>query len=277
MVDSTSGVGEMQQQVLPLAFIRGEAIIEKPQDLFIPPNALEVILESFEGPLDLLLYLIKKQKLDILDLPIAPITTQYMRYVALMKELNMELASEYLVMASILAEIKSKLLLPKQPLEDEEHDPRAELIKRLKEYEVIKHAAESIDQLPRIDRDYFCAKASLSSVIDIETALPQVLWDEVIQALQSVLARSQAFEHHHITKEVLSTRERMSLILSTLEQSETTAFLPFEQLFQAEEGRQGVLVTFLAILELLKMQRVECQQSQQHGVIYLRLLGGHNE
>ncbi|MDO6427298.1 segregation/condensation protein A [Thalassotalea sp. 1_MG-2023] len=261
----------MQQQVLPFALIRGEAIIEKPQDLFIPPNALEVILESFEGPLDLLLYLIKKQKLDILDLPIAPITTQYMRYVALMEELNMELAAEYLVMASILAEIKSKLLLPKQPIEDEEHDPRAELIKRLKEYEVIKHAAESIDQLPRLDRDYFCAKASLSSDIDIETALPQIAWEELVQALQGVLARSQAFEHHQITKEVLSTRERMTMILSALEKNNTSGFTPFEQLFQFDEGRQGVLVTFLAILELLKMQRIECQQSQQFGVIYIRL------
>ncbi|WP_286235919.1 segregation and condensation protein A [Thalassotalea sediminis] len=262
--------GEMQQQALPLAFIRGEALVEKPQDLFIPPNALEVILEAFEGPLDLLLYLIRKQKFDILDLPIAPITTQYMHYVELMKELNMELASEYLVMASILAEIKSKLLLPKQPMEDEEHDPRAELIQRLKEYEVIKHAAESLDQLPRLERDYLCASAVLSSDLGIETILPSVSLVDITDALLSVLQRVQAFEHHHITKEVLSTRERMSAILSTLEHSDDQTFIRFEQLFAFDEGRQGVLVTFLAILELLKMQLIECQQSSEFGVLYVR-------
>ena len=264
-------LGEMQQQELPLAVIRGEALIEKPQDLFIPPDALKVILEAFEGPLDLLLYLIKKQKFDILDLPIAPITEQYMHYVELMKDLNMELAAEYLVMASILAEIKSRLLLPKQQIEETEEDPRAELIRRLQEYESFKNAAEQLEHLPRLERDVFLAHAKIA---DIETAMPSfpdVELSDIVLAFQGVLQRSQAFEHHHITKETLSTRERMAQVVAQLGNATEGVFLPFIELFNVEEGKHGVVVTFLAILELLKEAVVECQQSREFGQIHLRL------
>jgi segregation and condensation protein A len=263
--------GEMLQQVLPFAFIRGEAVVEKPQDLFIPPDALEIILESFEGPLDLLLYLIKKQKFDILDLPIAPITTQYMTYVELMKEVKLELAAEYLVMAAILAEIKSRLLLPKQHVEEDEEDPRAELVRRLQEYEVIKKAAKNIDELPRIERDITLAQASFSSSFSFKAREADVDLADLVKALQGVLKRTQAFEHHHIAKETLSTRQRMSEILAALSELKDNNFLPFESLFDVSEGRHGVVVTFLAILELLKEQVIDCQQVQTFGQIHLRL------
>lgn len=264
-------LGEMQQQSLPLAFIRGEAMVEKPQDLFIPPDALKVILEAFEGPLDLLLYLIKKQKFDILDLPIASITEQYMQYVELMKDLNMELAAEYLVMASILAEIKSRLLLPKQQVEEVEDDPRAELIRRLQEYEMYKQAAEDLDQLPRLDRDVFVVELPLADVDNLVENHPDVELKELVLAFQDVLKRSQAFEHHHITRESLSTRERMSQILTQLGQLEEKSFLPFSQLFEVSEGKHGVVVTFLAMLELIKELLIECQQASVFGEIHLRL------
>lgn len=263
--------GEMLQQVLPFAFIRGEAVVEKPQDLFIPPDALEIILESFEGPLDLLLYLIRKQKFDILDLPIAPITTQYMTYVELMKEVKLELAAEYLVMAAILAEIKSRLLLPKQQVEEDEEDPRAELVRRLQEYEIIKKAAQNLDELPRIDRDIALAQANFSSSFSYKVREADVDLADLVEALQGVLKRTQAFEHHHIAKEMLSTRQRMSEILATLTALKTDEFIRFETLFDVCEGRHGVVVTFLALLELLKEQLVECQQVQTFGHIHLRL------
>lgn len=268
---STNTEGNMLQQVLPLAFIRGEAIVEKPQDLFIPPDALEVILESFEGPLDLLLYLIKKQKFDILDLPIAPITTQYMTYVELMKDIKLELAAEYLVMAAILAEIKSRLLLPKQHVEEEEDDPRAELVRRLREYEVIKQAAQDIDELPRLERDISTAQAYISSAFVTNEQEQHVELSDLVTALQGVLKRSQALEHHHIAKEVLSTRQKMSDILSFFKDVGHTEFVLFESLFNLEEGRQGVVVTFLAILELMKEHMIECQQPNELGQIHLRL------
>jgi len=267
--------GEMQQQALPLAFIRGEAIIEKPHDLFIPPDALEVILEAFEGPLDLLLYLIRKQKFDILDLPIAPITKQYMTYVELMKAVKLELAAEYLVMAAILAEIKSRLLLPKQPTMDEEEDPRAELVRRLQEYEIIKHAAQDIDELPRLERDVYIAKACMENDFEVKTKLADVDLQDLVDALQTVFKRTQAYEHHHIAKEYLSTRERMSQILLRL--SEANAFLEFIELFTPEEGRHGVVVTFLAILELLKENLIECIQASTYGQIHVRLTESSGE
>ncbi|WP_206483928.1 segregation/condensation protein A [Thalassotalea sp. G2M2-11] len=270
--------GEMQQQALPLAFVRGEAVIEKPQDLFIPPDALEIILESFEGPLDLLLYLIKKQKFDILELPIAPITTQYMKYVELMKEINMELAAEYLVMAAILAEIKSRMLLPKQQVEDDEEDPRAELIRRLKEYEVIKQAALDIDELPRMERDLITAHAKLPEGVINQQLHAEVKLHDLVNALQGVMQRVKAYEHHHIAKESLSTRERMSDIISRLNQLAPDAFINFVELFSVEEGRHGVVVTFLAILELMKENIIECLQASDienniEGHINIRLKG----
>lgn len=260
--------GVMLQQVLPFALLRGEAIIEKPQDLFIPPDALEVILELFEGPLDLLLYLIRKQKFDILDLPISPITTQYMTYVDLMKDIKLELAAEYLVMASILAEIKSRLLLPKQAVEEDEGDPRAELVKKLQEYEVIKKAAENIDDLPRVDRDNFIAKVELAENFVPKILNSQVDLAELVSALQGVIKRTQAYEHHHIQKESLSTRERMAHIMATLKQAKNEQpYCDFSDLFTVIEGKQGVVVTFLAILELIKESLIECVQTQVYGEI----------
>ncbi len=263
--------GEMVQQVLPLALIRGEAFIKKPHDLFIPPDALEVILESFEGPLDLLLYLIRKQKFDILDLPIAPITTQYMHYVDLMKDIKLELAGEYLVMAAILAEIKSRLLLPKQTVEQGEEDPRAELVRRLQEYEVIKAAAENIDQLPQVDRDVHIAEAVFADNFQAQLIAADVSMNELVNALKGVIKRSEAFEHHHIRKEMLSTRERMTAILLRLRQATEQQFVEFSQLFTLEEGRAGIVVTFLALLELIKESMIECVQAQIYGQIQVRL------
>ena len=263
-IDTVDQSGVMLQQVLPFALLRGEAMIEKPQDLFIPPDALEVILDMFEGPLDLLLYLIRKQKFDILDLPISPITTQYMAYVELMKDIKLELAAEYLVMASILAEIKSRLLLPKQAVEEEENDPRAELVKKLQEYEVIKQAAENIDQLPRIERDNFVGTVTLADNFVPQIENCKVEMSELVAALQGIIKRSQAFEHHHIQKESLSTRERMTSILTMLKEAKST-YINFSELFILEEGRNGVVVTFLAILELIKESLIDCLQTQVYG------------
>jgi len=264
---------EMVQQVLPLALIRGETVVEKPHDLFIPPEALEVILESFEGPLDLLLYLIRKQKFDILDMPIAPIATQYMKYIEVMKEIKMELAAEYLVMAAILMEIKSRLLLPKQAVEEEDGDPRAELVRRLQEYEVIKNAAQQLDQIPRLERDVFQAHAELAEDFKSAVFETDVELDELVSALQGILKRTKAFEHHHIQKESLSTRERMALILEKLKHAATTptVFVEFSELFTVDEGRQGVVVTFLAILELIKESLIECVQTKVFGQLRVRL------
>lgn len=270
--DPSSNAGVMVQQVLPFALLRGKAMVEKPQDLFIPPDALEVILEMFEGPLDLLLYLIRKQKFDILDLPIAPITTQYMTYVDLMKDIKLELAAEYLVMASILAEIKSRLLLPKQAVEEDEGDPRAELVRKLQEYEVIKNAAQNIDQLPRIDRDSFIAKVELAENFIPKVANTQVDLAELVAALQSVIKRTQAFEHHHIQKESLSTRERMAKIMATLKEAKNNqSYCDFSDLFTIKEGKQGVVVTFLAMLELIKESLITCIQTQVYGEIRVSL------
>ncbi|MBA6294881.1 ScpA family protein [Colwellia sp. MB02u-9] len=264
--------GVMLQQVLPFALLRGEAIIEKPQDLFIPPDALEVILELFEGPLDLLLYLIRKQKFDILDLPIFPITTQYMAYVDLMKDIKLELAAEYLLMAAILAEIKSRLLLPKQAVTEDEGDPRAELVRKLQAYEVIKKAAENLDELPRVDRDNFVANVELAENFVPEILNSQVDLAELVTALQGVIKRTQAYEHHHIHKESLSTRERMADILATLSQTKNEqAYQNFSDLFTVKEGKQGVVVTFLAILELIKESLIECVQTQVYGEIHVCL------
>ena len=256
------------QQPLPFAFIHGEAVLEKPEDLYIPPDALEVILEAFEGPLDLLLYLIRKQKFDILNLPVAQITRQYMEYVELMKDLNLELAGEYLVMAAILAEIKSRLLLPKRSEgDDEEDDPRAELIRRLREYELVKHSAEELDQLPREERDVFVAAARVDESCQPIKVQPDVALQELVLAFQAAMQRASAFEHHHITPEVLSTRERMSQILDLLQGGK---FMPFGAFFSAEEGRAGVVVTFLAMLELVKESMLDLVQADAFGDIHIR-------
>ncbi|MDX1692529.1 MAG: segregation/condensation protein A, partial [Ketobacteraceae bacterium] len=234
---------------MPFAIVQGQRLTELPKDLYIPPDALEVILEAFEGPLDLLLYLIKKQNLDILNIPVAQITHQYMQYVELMKSLNLELAAEYLVMAALLGEIKSRSLLPRQEeAEDDEMDPRAELIRRLQEYERYKKAAEDIDELPRVGRDVFVSQAQPPD-FRREKPYPEVDLRELLLAFREVLHRADMFESHQVQREKLSTRERMAQVL---DQIKGQKFVPFVSLFQVEEGRLGVVVTFLAVLELVK-------------------------
>lgn len=256
------------QQPLPLAFVNGEAVLEKPEDLYIPPDALEVILEAFEGPLDLLLYLIRRQKFDIVNLPVLQITKQYMQYVDLMKDMKLELAAEYLLMAAILAEIKSRLLLPqKSNSEDEEEDPRAELIRRLREYEVLKQAAEELNTLPRLERDLFCAQVQTSESVAPIKVLPQVSLQELVLSFQAAMQRASAFEHHHIAPEALSTRERMARILELVDKQQ---FIGFDSLFTAEEGKAGVVVTFLAVLELVKESLVEMVQAEPYSNIHLK-------
>ncbi len=263
---------EPVQQPLPLAFINGEALIEKPEDLYIPPDALELILEAFEGPLDLLLYLIRKQKFDIVNLPVYQVTQQYMEYVELMKDIKLELAAEYLLMAAILAEVKSRMLLPKRPdAEEDEDDPRAELIRRLKEYELIKNAAQELDNIPRQERDVFPAQAQTCDSVAPIRVLPSVSLQEMVLGFQAAMQRAQAFEHHHIEKETLSTRERMSLIL---QQISSEHFTGFDELFQASEGKAGVVVTFLAILELAKESLIELVQAQPYANIHIRVSQG---
>ena len=256
-----------EQGELPFAFVAGEAITEVPKDLYIPPDALEIFLEAFEGPLDLLLYLIKRQNIDILDINVADITDQYMAYVDLMDSSQFELAAEYLVMAAMLAEIKSRILLPRPEEEDsEEGDPRMELIRRLQEYERYKQAAEDINEIPRMDRELYQANASLP-VIERITPDPDVKLQEILMALSGVLKRGDMFEHHHIQFETLSTREKMSEIMVRLSEHK---FMPLGSLLSREEGRLGVVVTFLAVMELMKDSMVEIVQTDPFGPIHVK-------
>ncbi len=259
-----------KQSEMPLATVRGEPLLKLPDDLYIPPDALEVFLDAFEGPLDLLLYLIRRQNLEILDIPIAEITRQYIGYIEMMHGLRLELAAEYLVMAAILAEIKSRMLLPRpEPEQEEEGDPRAELIRRLQEYERFKQAAEDIDRLPRLERDIVVANAGVAEQRQVQLP-PEVDLREVLMALKDVMARAELFAQHHIQSEPLSVRERMSRIVQSLKGTE---FIRFEQLFDLEEGRIGVVVTFLALLELLREHLVDLVQQELFGSIYLRAPG----
>jgi segregation and condensation protein A len=257
-----------QQQEMPLAIVRGEPMLQMPQDLYIPPDALEVILEAFEGPLDLLLYLIRRQNLDILDIPVAEITRQYMEYIELMRDvMRLELAAEYLLMAAILAEIKSRLLLPRPPAEEGiEEDPRAELVRRLQEYERFKRAAEDIDALPRIERDTVVVQADVGERNVVKLPPPLDL-KEMLLALKDVLHRAELFGHHAIKREALSVRQRMGELLGKLNDS---SFHRFETLFDVSEGRLGVVVTFLAMLELAKEMLVEIVQEAPLTAIYLK-------
>ncbi len=251
----------------PIATIKGQAIITLPTDLYIPPDAMKVFLEAFEGPLDFLLYLIRKQNLDILDIPIASVTKQYMEYIDLMQELSLELAAEYLVMAAILAEIKSRMLLPRPAeTENQEEDPRAELVRRLQEYERYKQAAENLDKLPRLERDTFPIQAD-GSTITVEKPLPQVSLTELLRAFMEVMKRVELNAHHRIHMDALSVREKMSHILATLQSHD---HFSFTSLFNLEEGRLGVVVTFLAMLELLKQSMIEFIQSAPFAPIYLK-------
>ena len=259
-----------EQVEMPFAVVNGEPVTHLPRDLYIPPQALEVFLEAFEGPLDLLLYLIRRQNLDVLDIPLAEITRQYMRYIELMQELQLELAGEYLVMAATLAEIKSRMLLPRAHGEDTaEEDPRAELVRRLQEYERFKQAAESIDNLPRLERDVWSASAELKDR-KVVRLLPQVTLQEMLVAFQDVVVRAELFAHHHVQRERLSVRERMSDIISSLERS---SFVEFVRLFRPEEGRMGVTVTFVAILELVREGLIEIVQAEPFAPLHVRGAG----
>lgn len=258
-----------QQQEMPLAIVRGQPVLEMPQDLYIPPDALEVILDAFEGPLDLLLYLIRRQNLDILDIPVAEITRQYMGYIELMHDLKLELAAEYLVMAAILAEIKSRLLLPRPATtEGTEQDPRAELVRRLQEYERFRQAAEDIDRLPRMERDTSTAHAHVPDrhVVRIP---PAVDLREMLLALRDVMLRAELYGHHTVARQALSVRHRMSDVLQALEDRE---FHTFESLFAIDEGRLGIVVTFLAILELAREQLIDIVQNVPLAPIHVKSL-----
>jgi len=257
-----------EQVEMPFAVVNGEPVTEMPRDLYIPPQALEVFLEAFEGPLDLLLYLIRRQNLDILDIPLAEITRQYMRYIELMTELQLELAGEYLVMAATLAEIKSRMLLPrpKTSADGVEEDPRAELVRRLQEYERFKRAAEGIDALPRLERDVWATSAELKDR-QVARVLPQITLQEMLVAFQEVVVRAEMFAHHHIQRERLSVRERMGDILSALE---STSFVEFVRLFRPEEGRMGVTVTFMAVLELVREGLIDIVQGEPYAPLHVR-------
>ena len=251
-----------------IALVDGKAVTQLPKDLYIPPEALEVFLETFEGPLDLLLYLIRRQNLDILEIRVAEITEQYMGYIDLMTALQLELVGEYLVMAAMLAEIKSRLLLPRPEtvLEDEE-DPRAELIRRLQEYERFKSAAENIDELPRLDRDIRLARAERPELVR-QVAEPEVDLREVLLGLAHVLRRAEMYQRHAVTAEPLTVRERMTNLLVQLR--DQTEFQEFIGLFDYREGRQGVVVTFLAIMELVREQLLDIVQNEPFAPIYVR-------
>ncbi len=257
-----------EQAEMPFAMVDGEPITEPPRDLYIPPQALKVILEAFEGPLDLLLYLIRRQNLDVLDIPIAEITRQYMEYIDLMQNLELELAGEYLLMAAMLAEIKSRMLLPRPAGEGmgEEEDPRAELVRRLQEYERFKKAAEDIDVMPRVDRDLYIAGADFSER-QVVKVLPDLTLAEMLAAFKDVLSRASMFAHHKISRERLSVRQRMTDVLSLLHGDE---FVEFLKLFTVEEGRMGVTVTFIAVLELTREGLIELVQAEVYGALHVR-------
>lgn len=260
----------VQQNEMPFAIVQGQPFTQLPQDLYIPPDALEVILDAFEGPLDLLLYLIRRQNLDILDIPIAEITRQYISYIDLLREMQFELAAEYLVMAAILAEIKSRLLLPRPKTDDEEEaDPRAELVRRLQEYERFKQAAEHMDELPREERDFLVLQALVEDRQIIRIP-PEIDLQEMLRALRDVLSRAELFTHHQVRSETLSVRERMSFVLNRLG---TESYVEFQNLFTPEEGRLGVVVTFLALMELLRERLVDLLQHKPFGQIYIKRPG----
>ena len=250
-----------------VAIVQGKVVEQLPNDLYIPPDALEVFLETFEGPLDLLLYLIRRQNLDVLEIQVAEITQQYMQYIELMSVLQLELAGEYLVMAAMLAEIKSRMLLPhNRDVDEDETDPRAELIRRLQEYEVFKEAAAQIDAMPRVERDVHVANVERPGLV-VQRSDPRVDFRELAIALSEVLNRADLYKRHSVMAEPLSVRERMSTILERI--TGASSFLEFGELFELQEGRKGVVVTFLALLELLREGLVYISQSEPYSPIYV--------
>ncbi|HEY8553810.1 MAG TPA: ScpA family protein [Burkholderiales bacterium] len=259
---------EQNAAARPIAVVRGDAVVQLPEDLYIPPDALEVFLETFQGPLDLLLYLIRKQNIDILDIPIAEVTRQYMAYIELMQELKLELAAEYLVMAAMLAEIKSRMLLPRPQTagEEEEEDPRAELVRRLQQYERYRQAAENIDRLPRVGRDIHVVAIN-TDYLPHRKPLPNVQLYELIDAFRQVMERAALYRHHRVQLEALSVRERMTEILARVNAAE---FVSFESLFEPREGRLGLVVTFMAVLELLKEALIVVIQQEPYAPIHVK-------
>ena len=255
---------------MPFALVAGEPLTVIPKDLYIPPDALEVILEAFEGPLDLLLYLIKKQNLDILDIPIKDITLQYVQYIEMMQIMRIEIAAEYLLMAAMLAEIKSRMLLPRPTEEEDEDDPRAELVRRLQEYERFKKAAEDIDELPRMHRDTFTPSAEVPEIHQ-DRPQPEIDLRELLMAFKDAMSRAEMYSHHQIQREALSVRERMSKVLSRISAED---FTDYRTLFNIEEGRRGVVVTLLAILELVKEQLIDMVQSEPFSPIHIKAVSG---
>ncbi|UCB54772.1 MAG: segregation/condensation protein A [Thiotrichales bacterium] len=258
------------QDEMPFALVAGEPLTVIPKDLYIPPDALEVILEAFEGPLDLLLYLIKRQNLDILDIPIREITFQYVQYIEMMHTMRIEIAAEYLVMAAMLAEIKSRMLLPRPTEEEDEEDPRAELVRRLQEYERFKQAAQEIDELPRMHRDTFTPSAELPEIHE-DRPQPEIDLRELLMAFKDAMSRAEMYTHHQIQREALSVRERMSKVLDRIS---AEGFTDYRTLFTIEEGRRGVVVTLLAILELVKEQLVDMVQSEPFSPIHIKAASG---
>ena len=255
------------QEEMPFAVVQGKNLTALPKDLYIPPDALEVILEAFEGPLDLLLYLIRRQNLNILEIDVAEISRQYMGYIDLMKTIQLEVASDYMVMSAMLAEIKSRMLLPKRTEEDDEEDPRAELIRRLQDYERFKSAAEDLDELPRLGRENQMISV-VSPMEKPEVGYESVDLNDLILALSEVISRAEMFDSHQIQFETLSTRERMTSILDKVSDGK---FFKFDQLFSVQEGRLGVVVTFLAIMELIKERLIDVVQNETFGSIHIRI------
>mgnify|MGYP000695654327 CR=1 FL=1 len=270
--DAEAGSKAKAQGEMPFALVQGEPLTVVPQDLYIPPDALEVILEAFEGPLDLLLYLIKRQNIDILDIPLEETTRQYMTYIDMMQNLKIELAAEYLLMAAMLAEIKSRMLLPRPADSEDEDDPRAELIRRLQEYERFKVAAQDIDELPRVRRDFYLTDIEPPELHQ-DRPVPEVDLRDVLLAFKDAMARADMYTHHHIQREALSVRERMTSVLSAIS---ADGFTNYTSLFSIEEGRRGVVVTLLAILELVKEQLIDLVQSDAFSPIHLKAVGASN-
>ena len=260
----------VESSVQPLALVRGEPVLEVPRDLYIPPDALRIFLDTFEGPLELLLYLIRKHNLDVLDIPMASLTRQYMDYVEAMRADQLELAADYLLMAALLIEIKSRMLLPR-PVQAgaEQEDPRAELVRRLLEYERMKAAAQGINEMPQAGRDFTLVQIGLDK--EVEQRLPGVNPDDLRNAWLGLVARARVTRHHRITREQLSVREHMSRILRNLQ---NLRFVRFEDLFDADVGVPVLVVTFLAILELAREALVQVTQQSAYSPIYIKLNHG---
>jgi segregation and condensation protein A len=259
-------MNDAQLQPVTYARIHGEPLLELPQDLYIPPDALELVLETFQGPLDLLLYLIRKHNLDVLDIPMAELTRQYMSYIEMMQQHRLELAADYLLMAAVLIEIKSRMLLPRPPkASDDGEDPRAELMRRLLEYEQMKLAAQKLNELPQAGRDFEIVQVLIERTV--QERLPEVSVEDLRMAWLGLLARAKLNTHHKVRREQLSVREQMTHVLRCLKGGE---YIAFDLLFDLEHGVPKLVVTFIAILELAKEYLVEIQQSETLGSIYVR-------